>query len=150
MYRNPFEAYQAVERKTLSGRELEASVLTKAAQMLKDCQRNWTAADREERLASALKNNQRIWTVLQVELSRDDNPLPTPIKRNLLLLSGFVDKRCFEVLAYPTPEKLDILIDINTNIASGLRQTPSVRETGPVAGAGPYQTTVSPPMRMPG
>jgi len=33
----------------------------------------------------------------------------------------FVDRRIFEVMAYPSSEKLDILININRNLAAGLR-----------------------------
>jgi flagellar protein FlaF len=51
----------------------------------------------------------------------EGNPMPEEIKRNLLALSLFVDRRSFEALAYPAPEKLDILININLNVASGLR-----------------------------
>jgi flagellar protein FlaF len=50
--------------------------------------------------------------------------LPLEIKQNLLALSVFVDRRIFEVMAYPAPEKLDILININRNIAAGLRGDP--------------------------
>jgi len=147
VYRNPFETYQSIERKTATGRELEAGVLTKAAQMLRQCQRDWNAADRNVRLEQALKNNQRIWTVLQVELGRNDNPMPAPIKHNLILLSVFVDKRTFEVLAFPTPEKLNILIDINTNIAAGLRDS-AVEQTQHAPAPNPYKP--SPALRMAG
>jgi flagellar protein FlaF len=51
----------------------------------------------------------------------EDNPLPEDIKGNLLALSMFVDRRTFDALAYPAPEKLEILIRINNNVASGLR-----------------------------
>lgn len=72
-------------------------------------------------LDDALKYNQRIWTILQVELAKPDNPLPDHIKRDLLLLSGFIDKRIFDTMASPRPEKLDVIIKINENIAAGLR-----------------------------
>jgi len=39
----------------------------------------------------------------------------------LLRLSGFIDKRIFEIQAHPAKEKLTIIIDINNNIAAGLR-----------------------------
>jgi len=65
--------------------------------------------------------NQRIWTILQGELAREDNPLPIQLRQDLLTLSVFVDKRTFEVLAYPSPERLDMLIKINLNLAAGLR-----------------------------
>jgi flagellar protein FlaF len=150
VYRNPFENYQTIERKTASGRELEACILSKAAQRLRDCQRNWDAPDREPKLTAALKNNQRIWTVLQVELSRDDNPLPETIKHNLILLSGFVDKRVFEVLAYPSVEKLNILIDINNNIAAGLRQSPQDAQRPSPPASRSYPTPLSHPLTMAG
>jgi len=38
----------------------------------------------------------------------------------LLSLSIFIDKRIFEAMSYPSPGKLDIIININKNIAAGL------------------------------
>ena len=55
-----------------------------------------------------------------------DNALPEQIRRNLLTLSAYVDKRIFEIKAFPAPEKLNIVIDINRNIAAGLMQVASV------------------------
>lgn len=120
----PLEAYQNVEKATLSGRELEASVLNKAANMMQELSRDWDAPAREERMEEALRFNQRVWSFFQVELSQEDNPLPAEIKRNLLVLSAYIDKRIFEVMAYPAREKLDILININRNISAGLRGDP--------------------------
>lgn len=128
MSTSPLDAYQSVEKSTLSGRELEASVLTKAALKLQQVQQDWDAADRDARLDEALKYNQRVWSFFQSEVSQAENPLPAEIKQNILALSVFVDRRIFEVMAYPAPEKLDILININRNIAAGLRGDPA----GPV------------------
>ena len=69
-------AYESVAKATLSGREIEAAVLTKAALKLKNCQDNWEAPDREYRLEEALKYNLRIWSIFQSELSREDHELP--------------------------------------------------------------------------
>ena len=132
MYKNPLEAYQTTEKATMSGRNLEASVLTKAALKLADCQKKWDAENRDAILEDALKFNQRIWSIFQAELSKDDNPLPVELKTNLLRLSAFIDKRIFEVMAEPQSEKLNIVIDINNNIAAGLRNAPvSVSEVKP-------------------
>lgn len=120
----PLDAYQSVEKATLSGRELEASVLSKAANQMQDLSRTWDEPQLEERLEDALRFNQRVWSFFQVELSQEENPLPAEIKRNLLVLSAFIDKRIFEVMAYPAREKLDILISINRNISAGLRGDP--------------------------
>lgn len=118
---NPLDAYRNVEKATLSQRDMEATVLSKAAQLLQVMRDDWSGADQFERLEDALKYNQRVWTFFQAELSMPDNPLPDEIKQNLLALSLFVDRRSFEALAYPAPEKLDVLININMNVAAGLR-----------------------------
>jgi len=115
------DTYRTVQKTTMSGREIEAAALTKAALRLKECQNNWDAADRDSMLNEALRLNQMIWTIFQSELASEDNPLPKQLKQDILSLSVFIDKRIIEVLSYPAPEKLDIIIDINMNIAAGLR-----------------------------
>jgi flagellar biosynthesis activator protein FlaF len=121
VYLAALKTYESVSKSTISGREVEASVLTKAALKLKECQAGWSAPDREAKLDSALKFNQRVWTILQAEISKPENPLPEKLKIDLLRLGGYIDKRIFEVMAYPSPEKLTIIININQNIAAGLR-----------------------------
>jgi flagellar protein FlaF len=105
----------------MSGRETEARVLTQAALKLIDCQKNWDAPDRKNRLDAALKYNQRIWSIFQAEISKSDNPLPINIKRNIMYLSRFIDQRIFDTMAFPDANKLNIIIKINQNIAAGLR-----------------------------
>jgi flagellar protein FlaF len=121
MYARQADVYGKVQRTTMTDREAEAAALMKAATLLKHCQSNWASADRDAALDQALKFNQRLWTFFQVALTDPENPLPRQIKENILSLSLFIDKRVFEVMAYPTSEKLDILININTNIAAGLK-----------------------------
>jgi flagellar protein FlaF len=105
----------------MSGRETEARVLTQAALKLVECQNNWDAAGLKQRLDDALKYNQRIWSIFQVEMLKSENPLPDQIKNNILMLSRFIDKRIFDTMAFPEKQKLTILIKINQNIAAGLR-----------------------------
>ncbi|ACM19011.1 flagellar biogenesis regulator FlaF [Geotalea daltonii FRC-32] len=124
MLANQIKEYANIQKEALTGRELEASVLTRAAQMLKHCQDNWNAPDREKKLQEALKFNQKIWSFFQAELSVPDNPLPKKLREDILSLSLFVDKRIFEIIAFPESEKLTIVIDINMNIAAGLRTGP--------------------------
>jgi flagellar protein FlaF len=116
------DSYRAVLKTTISGRELEASVLIQAALRLTHCQKNWDAPDKDVKLEEALAHNQRIWTIFQAELSKDDNPLPKKIREDILCLSLFIDKRTFDIMAFPEPAKLTVLININLNIAAGLRQ----------------------------
>jgi flagellar biosynthesis activator protein FlaF len=105
----------------MSGKEIEASVLTKGALLLQQCQNSWDAADRDALLADAIKYNQTIWSVFQNELSKPDNPLPKKIREDILSLSLFIDKRLIELTAMPAPEKMNIVININLSLASGLR-----------------------------
>jgi flagellar protein FlaF len=114
-------AYESVSRATLSGREIEAAVLTKAAVKLKECQDNWDAPDRDHKLDEALKYNQRIWSIFQSELSREDHEMPRKLRLDILRLAAFIDRRIFEIMAFPAPEKINIVIAINNNLAAGLR-----------------------------
>ncbi|KAB0671759.1 flagellar biosynthesis regulator FlaF [Oryzomonas sagensis] len=125
MYQNPVDAYTTMQKESLSGRELEASVLSRAALMLKQVQENWDASDRDAKLREAIKFNQKVWSFFQAELSSPENPLPRNLKEDILNLSLFVDNHLFNVLAFPDPEKLSIVIDINFNIATGLRTKPA-------------------------
>lgn len=121
MQQNSVNAYTAIHKESLSGRELEASVLSRAGLMLKSVKDNWGAPDREQKLLEAIKFNQKVWSFFQAELSDPENPLPKNLREDILNLSIFIDKRLFEVLAFPDPEKLTIVIDIDFNIAAGLR-----------------------------
>jgi flagellar protein FlaF len=123
MYAAQVEAYRKTQKITMTGREVEASVLTKAALMLKKCQDHWEDSDREIKLDEALKFNQLVWSIFQGELTKPDNPLPKTLRQDILNLSAFVDKRIFEVMAFPERQKLTILININFNIAAGLKSS---------------------------
>lgn len=121
MLQTAVSAYQSVDKETMTGRETEARVLTRGALKLLDCQKKWDKPDRNNKLDEALKYNQRIWSIFQTEVSKPDNPLPQHIKLNILNLSRFIDQRIFDAMAFPDPQKLNIIIRINQNIAAGLR-----------------------------
>jgi len=134
MLARQLETYRQIQKTSMSGRELEEEVLTKAAFLLKDCQRKWDDNDRDAKLDKALKYNQMIWSLFQGELAKPENPLPKKFKEDILSLSLFIDKRIFEVMSYPESKKLDIIIDINLNLAAGLRSSP---QKGPNAQSAP-------------
>ncbi len=114
------DAYKTVQMETQNGRELESSLLSKAAILLQLCQDQWEQEGHAARLDDALRFNQRLWTFFQAELLEEGNPLPAPLRQDLLSLSSFVDKRTFDVMAYPAKDKLNVLININRQIAEGL------------------------------
>jgi flagellar protein FlaF len=121
MHATQIQAYRTTHISTLSGRDIEGAALTNAALKLQACQAGWGKEGHSQRLSDALRLNQQVWTIFQSELASEDNPLPANIKKDILTLSIFVDKKIIEVMSYPAPEKLDTIIDINLNIAAGLR-----------------------------
>jgi flagellar biosynthesis activator protein FlaF len=118
------ETYRQAQISTMSGRDVEAAALTRSALLLSECQRNWDtwdARDRDAKLSEALRTNQLVWSIFQSELVKEDNPLPRQLRQDILSLSMFIDKRIMEVLVNPESEKLNAIININLNLASGLR-----------------------------
>ena len=100
-------------------RELEASLLIKAASRLQAIADDWSLADRD--LDEALNYNRKLWTLLVSAVIAEDNPLPVGIKTNILGLANFIFNQTFKVAANPTREGLPVLVSINRDIAAGLR-----------------------------
>lgn len=120
MFASARRTYESGAKSAPSGRELEAAALYKAARQLEACRRDWDAPEHTQLLDNALRYNQRLWTFFQGEIAAEDCALPTELRRNLLLLSAFIDRRTFEVIAAPSPEALQALIEINRQVAAGL------------------------------
>jgi flagellar protein FlaF len=119
---NAFSAYAAAAKSaqnTASPRELEASLLIKAATRLQGIADDWSARARD--LDEALNYNRKLWTLLVSAIIAEDNPLPVEIKRNILGLANFIFNQTFRIAAAPAPEGLGILVNINRDIAAGLR-----------------------------
>ena len=125
MYMNALKNYESVEKETISGRATEARVLTKGAQLLRQCQRTWEEPDLRGRLDRALTYNQKIWSIFQVELASPDNPLPASLRISILQLGRYIDRKILEAYGRPQPQKLEMIIKINQNLAAGLRGSPS-------------------------
>ena len=120
-------AYARTAQVALTPRELEASLLLKAAHRLQSIADDWVRAEAE--LTPALTYNRRIWTILATSATAVESPLPEAIKRNVAQLAEFIFNRTLAVLADPAPGKLASLIGINRDIAAGLR----ARQDSPAA-----------------
>jgi flagellar biosynthesis activator protein FlaF len=114
------KAYAKVAKETASPRELEASLLLKAAAKLQQVQNSWTDP-KPAGLDDALLYNRRLWTIFIDALIRDDNKLPKPVCQNLTALAMRVMADTFSLMTKPQPEYLTTLININRGIAAGLR-----------------------------
>lgn len=121
---DPRDAYEAGAKTAVTNRELEATALFKAARKLEACAQSWGSPGHAAQLDEALRYNLRLWTLFQCELAQPEHEMVPELRRDLLRLSAFVDKRTFEIMAEPEASKLQALIDIDRNIAMGL-STPS-------------------------
>lgn len=119
MHNQGANAYARTARQTTNPRNLEADLLSKSAANLQRVRDEWTD-DRNE-LRGALTYNRRLWNVFLTTVTRDDNPLPNPIKQNVANLGLFVMNHTMDVMAKPGADKLDVLININRQLAAGLR-----------------------------
>jgi len=117
----PAETYANTAQKTANLRELEAQLLMRAAAKLQAI-KNGGGTDLIGRL-SALRYNRRLWLVFADAVTKPENPLPREIKQNVANLAIFVAKQTMSIETAPEsePERLGILININCEIAAGLR-----------------------------
>lgn len=116
-------AYQQVAKKTLSPRELEASLLSRSAGRLQRIRDFWEAERAD--LKQALEFNYKLWALFMTSAAKDDNPLPVPVRQNIANLGIFVMNHTRDIFAGPEAKKLDVLININRELAAGLRTSAS-------------------------
>lgn len=106
-------------------RATEAWALTEAARRMSLAQKPEVS---DEELLGAVRLNWRLWTIFQAELASPECPLPIEMRQDMLSLCNFIDKRTVEIISDVDRAKIDVLININRQIASGLFATPSQAE----------------------
>ena len=112
--------YMAAEASAMPQNELEARALVKTASRLNNIKEHWPVSISE--LNEALDLNRKLWTILVTGATEEANPLPIEIKQNIFNLAHFIFKHTFAVMAKPSAQSLEILININMNIARGLNE----------------------------
>lgn len=125
MRRYSTSAYQNFAQASQDGRELEATVLLKAANRLRQCSDDLESTEGQGALTEALRYNQRLWTIFQAELVENTSALPSDLRTNLLRLSNYVDRSTFALMAEPKRSTLESLIRLNQTIAEGLLDRPA-------------------------
>ena len=114
---NISQKYAETEVSGMSQVELETRALIKAASGLNQIKENWE--QKKGKLGEALEKNRRLWAIIAGAIGDNTSPQPHELRQNLLSLSMFVFKRTLEIISDPKPESLDVLININMNIARG-------------------------------
>lgn len=112
-------AYGRVALETMDPRDLEASLLLKAAAKLQAVLDEWTQKP-PQALSEALLYNRRLWIIFIDAVIRDDNKQPIATRQNVLNLGVFVMAETFSLMTAPKQEHLENLIRINRAIAAGL------------------------------
>src|SRR4051812_11448670 len=118
MSKDKVAAYQQQQKRSLSPREVEAMAFTKAAVLLEEAKQK---TNNIEEYSKALRFNHLLWTIIQADLTEPENSLPNEIKANVMSLSIFVDKQTTKAMRSSNAADLDVLININRNLAAGLR-----------------------------
>ena len=113
------KAYARVAQVVMDPRDLEASLLLKAAAKLQAVLEAWDQKPPSS-LADALLYNRRLWIVFIDAVMRDDNRLPTATRQNVVNLGMFVMAEVFSLMTAPKQEHLANLIRINRALAAGL------------------------------
>jgi flagellar protein FlaF len=110
---------------TAAPRQLEASLLLKAAAKLQAINDSWndndSGNDNSADLDDAVTYNRRLWTVFIDAVKREDNKLPEEVRKNLLRLGNYVMAETRSLMTKPKPEHLQRIIKVNRGIAGGLR-----------------------------
>jgi len=119
MQNQAVQAYQQSARQTVPPRDLEANLLSSAAAHFQRIRNDWDLLASE--LPTALKFNRKLWTVFITSVVDAESTLPQEVRQNIANLGVFVLSQTAELQVAPVPEKLDILIKINRDLAAGLR-----------------------------
>ncbi|WP_417309578.1 flagellar biosynthesis regulator FlaF [Devosia sp.] len=119
MHNNAALAYQQVGQKTASPRIIEANLLSRSAAQLQRVRDNWEVA--EDDLQTALMFNRKLWGVFLTSVTGEESTLPKALRENIANLGLFVMKHTIAAQKAADAQKLDVLININRQIAAGLR-----------------------------
>ena len=119
-------AYQQVGKQTVSPRVLEANLLSRAATQLQRIRDDWETNRTD--LSAALLFNRKLWTVFLASVTSDESKLPRDLRENVGNLGLFVMKHTMAMQSQPEARKLDVLININRELAAGLRASAEALE----------------------
>lgn len=122
MHQQGAQAYQQTTKVVESPRERESALLMKAAAGLQRVKDEWDTGTQED-LKTALTFNRKLWTIFMSSVTKADSPLPQEIRQNIANLGMFILNETREIMLEidPAPQRLDILVRLNRQIATGLR-----------------------------
>jgi flagellar protein FlaF len=117
------QAYGKVATQTSSPRELEADLLLRAAAQLQAVVDKWDG-NKSDAYYNALSYNRRLWVILFSAVTAPDNPLPVETRQNVGNLGLFVFNETIELTTEADRKRVESLVNINRQVASGLLGRP--------------------------
>lgn len=118
-YASAAGTYGKTAKETVGQRELEAQLLIKSANELQRLHDKWDEATPED-IDNILTYNRKLWMVFFDTALENPDERPTDLRNNIVNLCNFIFKRSINILSEPSREKLNVLIEINRQIAAGL------------------------------
>jgi len=123
MQQHGAQAYQQTTKAVETPREREAALLMKAAASLQTIRDTWP--EEYDQLGRALVFNRKLWTIFMNSASGQNSSLPQQTRQNIVNLGLYVLNETREMTMEPAPQRLDGMININRQIAAGLRAIPA-------------------------
>lgn len=122
--KNPYSqaagAYGNQAKATDDQRELEAQALIKAAAEMQNLIDHWDEVTPED-LDNVVSYNRKLWMLFFDAAVENPDDRPLSLRNNIVNLCNFIFKRGLDILADPKPEKFTVIIEVNREIAAGLR-----------------------------
>lgn len=112
-----------IEADVLNQENLEAKELIKTAKILNNIINDWDK--NKSQLEGVLNSNYKFWEGFAENTKLMDKSHSKELKDNIEILANFILKKTRDILTNPTPDNLNILIDINLNTAKGLSEAKS-------------------------
>lgn len=142
MSNNPYTkaagTYGKQAKETGDQRELEGQLLLKSANEMQRLYERWDEATSED-IDNILTYNRKLWMLFFDTAIENPDTRPVDLRNNIVNLCNFIFKRSINILSEPNREKLQVLIDINREIAAGLlmknEATNSIKKPDAVEGA---------------
>lgn len=119
MYQQGAKAYQQTAKVVESSRERESALLMQAAAGLQKVRDEWPNSFDD--MQPALNFNRKLWTIFMTSVTKEDSVLPAEVRQNIANLGLFVMNQTREMTLEPQPQKLEVLVRLNRQIAAGLR-----------------------------
>ncbi len=112
-------AYTTAVKETASDKTIELKVFASITSRLKSVNPDSFSGYTE--MAGVLHENVELWTTLMADVASDENGLPLELRAQIFNLGQFIRKHTFKVLE--GSETVDAIIDINTAIITGLKNS---------------------------